>query len=152
MTTGAASTRSRCRRGAGARGETLIELLATVTVMGIAVVAVVFGMAVAVKASGADRKHGRIEAVLRNGAEAISAAAYDPGGAYSGALAPVPALDADTATYSIGSVLRGCLDVNGSAAACDTGVQELTLTARSADGRISKTLVIVKRNAGVGSP
>lgn len=147
MTTRFRATRRHRRRATGARGETLVELLATVAVMGIAVVGIVFGMGIAVKASGTDRKHGRLEALLRNGAEAITATpAYDTTGQYVTVLSGVP----KTGNDQIGSALNHYLNTSAGPTTVDTGVQELTLTATA--GSSSKTLVIVKRNPGVGSP
>lgn len=136
-------------RGDDARGETLIELLLTIAIMGIAVIGIVFGMGVAVKASDYDRKNGRVENLLRNYAETISAAQYVAPPSYS------TASNSQGDTASVTQAL--CWNANPDAVGwvgCgpDTGVQQLTLQAQSTDGRSSKTLVIVKRDTGVQLP
>ncbi len=62
----------------GERGETLVELLATIVIMSTAVIAVVAGIGVAITASDRNAKQVTSIVVARNYAEAIAAAKYVP--------------------------------------------------------------------------
>ena len=57
----------------GERGETLIEILATIIIMGSAIIAIVAGIAVAVNSSDEHKKYVTVDTVLRDYAEAVAA-------------------------------------------------------------------------------
>jgi type II secretory pathway pseudopilin PulG len=109
-------------------GETLVELLMTLMIMGIAVAAIMGAMMLAVDASSLHRKQAQSQALLRNWAESVSKAPYTPCPG-TPAVPPAPALptgfsssapqveywDQDAGTF-------GACPVGG-----DGGVQKVTL-------------------------
>ena len=141
------------RRARGEGGETLIELLATIVIMGTAVIAVVAGIAVAITSSDANAKQVTALTVVRNYAEAIQAAPYVPCGTAAsyapGAVAFTPppnftATVAGSVTYYDGTSASPAV-FSGSCAAPDKGAQRMTVAATSSDGRADRKLEIVKR-------
>jgi prepilin-type N-terminal cleavage/methylation domain-containing protein len=70
------SSRPRYRRARGETGLTLIEVLVTVVILGIAFVTVVGGMAVSIAGSDMHRKQAASQTVLRNLAEFMKAYEY----------------------------------------------------------------------------
>jgi prepilin-type N-terminal cleavage/methylation domain-containing protein len=141
------------QRHGGDRGDTLIELLVAMVVMGIAVVAVTGGVAVSIRMSDIHRKQAQAGALIRDFAEAVenavqlspsayvacaAAGAYDsyytlPGSAFTVA-APTPVRYWDSATSTFTNTCT-----------TDSGVQQLSLRINSADNSVSETLVIVIR-------
>jgi type II secretory pathway pseudopilin PulG len=142
------------------RGETLVELMVTLVIMATAVVAVVGGIATSIRVSDIHRKQAKSQAYVRAFAETIEAsvAAYPsgyhactgtttPADAYK-ALFPVPA--PDTGVYNVDiTAVAYWNGATSSFVACpgaaDAGVQRLTLSIFSTDGRASETLEIVVR-------
>lgn len=136
----------------GERGETLIELLVTVLILGTAVVALVGGLGLAVRVSDMHRKQATAGAAVRAFAEALQTkVAANPTGyeecalntsaSYTSAYAGPPT----GYTASIDVVMYW----NGSAfvATCspDLGVQRISITVASNDGRASESLDVVLR-------
>jgi Tfp pilus assembly protein PilV len=135
---------------AGERGETLIELLVTVVILGTAVVALVGALAVAVRVSDIHRKQATAGASVRAFAEALETrVAAAPTGyvncattvSYAGAYPSVPA--GYVATITAVSYWDGSAFV--AICATDTGVQRVSLTVGSIDGRASEQLDVVLR-------
>jgi prepilin-type N-terminal cleavage/methylation domain-containing protein len=144
---------SRRRPGPGDRGETLIEVLISVVILGLAATAFVPGMAATVKISDIQRKEATAAAYVRNYAETIqntvAAGGYKPGTLAYPAFTPPNNYTATMATkecWTTGSVWAACTAGN------DIGVQRLTLTVSSPDSRATETLaVIVRQPCGTGS-
>lgn len=127
------------------RGETLLEVMVAVFVLGIAAVAIAAGMALSAKVSDMHRKQATAAAYLRNYAETIEAsvagggyvagtgsyAAYAPGSGYSAS--------ASKACWTTSSAWAACTASN------DIGIQQLTLRVSSNDARARETLVLVVR-------
>lgn len=136
-------------RWADDRGETLIELLVAMLVMGTAVVAVVGGLGTAIMMSAIHRQQAVIAAKLSEYAAAVSNgvattpgyvdcaaqatdfAAYDPGSGY--------VLDPVRVSYWDGSAdfMPSC--------GTDTGVQRVTLGIRTDDGRVDRSMDVILR-------
>jgi Tfp pilus assembly protein PilV len=141
------------------RGESLIEILLSITILGIAVIAIVAAMGTSILASDLRSKQARSETFLRNWVESIATPdtpyveCATPGAAgYSAANlgASVPA--GYTATITAISYWNGSSTspaVFGAApASCptsDNGLQQLTLRISSNDGRTSRSTSILKR-------
>jgi type II secretory pathway pseudopilin PulG len=136
-------------------GETLIELVVAVSIMGVALVAVMAGLGTSVVVSDIHRKQATAGAVLRNYAEAINATVADGGYVDDCALSPAhayasPAGFTPPSGYSA-SVVPGSMRYwNGSdwqptCPAADTGLQQLTIQVASADDRATETLVLTLR-------
>jgi type II secretory pathway pseudopilin PulG len=134
------------------RGDTLVELLITLVILGISVVALVGGIGAAIRMSDVHRKEAVAGDDVRAFAEAIqtSIAASPSGyiacadGTAYGATYPVPnpsvyTTDVKVAYWNGTAFVTGCTPLN------DSGVQQLSLKVSTKDGRASETLVIVIR-------
>jgi len=132
------------------QGETLIELIIAVAIMGIAVVAIVGGIATSILMSDIHRKQATAGAYVRNYAEAVQT--YVAGGHYDASASPsyLPGAVgfAAPAGFTAAVVLLQCWNdtgqVFGGCAAGNT-VQQVTLTVASSDTRASESLVVVVR-------
>lgn len=143
------------RRVGGEQGETLLELLVAITILGVSVVAIASGIALAVKTSGIHRSQASAGAYVRNYAEALEASvagggyvpcagtasypAYAPPAGYSATLSKVEYWTGATWSPS------GC-----AVATDDHGLQRLTLVVSSSDSAslghgASESLAVVVR-------
>lgn len=133
-------------------GETLIELIIAVAIMGITVVAIVGGFATSILMSDIHRKQATVGAYVRNYAEAVAGhydASASPNYSPSAVAFSVPS---DFTAEPVGSV-RCWKDTGLPAPAdmtfgnCDNtnAVQQVTLRVRSADSRASESVVVVVR-------
>ena len=140
-------------RSRGERGETLIELLATIVIMGTVVIAVVAGIGVAVTASDENTKQVNALTVLRNYAEAIASAKYLPCATATNYLPGAVGYTAPSG-YSV-SIVGSVTYYDGTSsspavyvASCPTpdgGAQRMTIRAQSSDNRADRSFEIVKR-------
>jgi len=128
------------RRLRGDDGETLVEILATVTVMGIAVVSVLFALGAGIAFSNTHRSQANAGVAVTAAAEAVKGATpvacpinnRTYGGALSGATLPSGWTSSNLAITST---------------ACDgLGLQTITITATAPDGRASTTVQVIKRS------
>jgi type II secretory pathway pseudopilin PulG len=132
------------------RGESLLELVVAIALMGVAVVAVMSGLTTTVLMSDVQRKQATAASVIRNYAEALQR--YVADGHYvacaSASSYGVPGFAAPagfSATIVAGSVrywtgalwLPLCLP--------DRGLQRLRISVASTDGRASESLEVVLR-------
>jgi type II secretory pathway pseudopilin PulG len=137
------------------RGETLVELLVTVVILGTAVVAIVAALGTAIRVSDIHRKQANAGAYLRAYAEALETyvaknpSGYQPcpvGAAYDGKLTIVAPDDVRFDQPSVVSVEYWTGTAWQSACpASDVGVQRVKLQVRSQDGRVDETLTVVLR-------
>jgi type II secretory pathway pseudopilin PulG len=140
----------RSRRALDERGETLAEILVTISIMGIAFVAILGAIGVSVMASDVSRKEGTAEALLRSSAEQVQQAPYVD--CASTSSYPV-ASASGSVTVSITSVKywdgtsTNPATFGGSCPVPvgDQGVQSIDLKAQANDGRATETLTIFKR-------
>ncbi len=135
------------------RGETLLELLIAIAILGIAVVAIVAGIATALTASDVNRKQARVETLLRNYAEAVT----NPAVGYvecatTGSYPSAPTGFTLPSGYSISITSMAYWNADNPAtftSTCpanpDNGVQRVTVRVNSSDVRGDKTLTFVKR-------
>jgi Tfp pilus assembly protein PilE len=141
---------TRVRPGPNDTGETLIELIIAVAIMGITVVAIIGGIATASLMSDIHRKQATAGAYARSYAEAVETYVAVPGN-FSASTSPgalqtavgfaVPA----GFTATVASPVR-CW--TGSAfGTCQAGstVQQVTLKVASKDSRASESVVVVVR-------
>jgi type II secretory pathway pseudopilin PulG len=140
------------------RGETLVELLVALVILGIAVVAIVGGLASSVLISDVHRKQAQAGVIVRDYAEALQAAVtasqlnyaacpaapgYAPSAAAlsaTGFTVPSGYTAAASVQYWDGSSTFGSCPAGG-----DTGLQRVTLTVSSDDGRARQALEVVLR-------
>ena len=144
------------------RGESLVEVLVAVVILGIAGVAVVAGLEMSVKASDIHRKQTTGGAYVRSFAEAIqqyvtaadgtnykpcaAANAYQVSAVVNQLSLPngySATQDAAKSVGPTGTAAAGC--------ASDTGVQQVTLHVSSGDDRASEQLTIVLRKPCAGA-
>jgi type II secretory pathway pseudopilin PulG len=149
------------RHAADERGETLLELLLAVAIMGIAVVAIMAGLTTSVLMSDIHRKQATAGTAVRDYAEAIQTSLSSSGcisatpaaGCYKPcAAAPwyeAPAGFNVPAGY-MKSVVSGSLRYwNGTgwqtSCSTDKGVQQLIIQVASNDGRATERVIVVVR-------
>jgi type II secretory pathway pseudopilin PulG len=140
------------RTVSGDRGESLVEILVAVTLMGVALVAIVGGLVTTIKVSDIHRKQATAGVAVRDYAEAIQHAV--DAGKYKECALPAdyasPAGFAVPGGYSK-SVIAGSVrywDGSAWATACpapDRGLQQLTIEVASTDSRAAERMVIVVR-------
>ena len=123
----------------GEVGSTLVELVVTIAIMGIAFSTLLGGTFTAVAASDRHRKAAAAENVLASFAEAVKAAPYEPCSetAYKDSYAPPE-------HFTVRVV--DCAANSPSGIAAVPGVQLLDLKVSSDDGRATETVEIVKRD------
>jgi type II secretory pathway pseudopilin PulG len=141
------------------RGETLLELLIALTIMSIAVVAVVSGLLAGVAVSDIHRKQSTAGAAVRDYAENVEK--YVAGTGYTSCAAPSaysPAAVGYSAAvpsgYTASAVaVRYWSGTAWVASPCaDVGLQELTIQVASSDTRATERLVLMLRKpCGLGT-
>jgi type II secretory pathway pseudopilin PulG len=138
---------TRVRPASNDTGETLVELIIAVAIMGIVVVAIVGGIGTTLLMSDLHRKQATAGAYLRNYAETLQAS-YAPctSGApdYAALLtAPVSGFSPPTATVRYWDTASSSF--SSSCPPTDSGLQQITLTLAAADSRATESLVVVVR-------
>lgn len=130
----------RYRRIEGERGETLLELVVAIAILGVAVVAIASGIAVSVVVSGTHRDQANAGAYLHNYAEQVSAD-------YTGCGASLPSLTAKTGFQAPSLSVKYWTGTAFGPSTCSTdpGVQQVTITVTSVDGRVTESLIVIVR-------
>jgi type II secretory pathway pseudopilin PulG len=131
------------------RGESLLELIIAVAIMGIAVVAIVSGLATSIIVSDVHRKQATAGEYVRSFAESIETAVAGSPTGYSATCSPsygsgfsVPSgfnAQVATVTYWTGSAF------SATCPATDSGMQKVSLKVSSTDGRASEKLDVIIR-------
>lgn len=137
--------------GAGDRGESLIELLVAITIMGIAVVAIVGGIGTAVLMSDIHRKQATAGTAARDFGEAIEnqvmAGGYVPCAAPAKYAAPNGYQPPGGFTSSVTAVKYWAGGAWAASCGTDSGLQQVTVQVASTDGRATEKLVVVLRRS-----
>jgi Tfp pilus assembly protein PilV len=139
--------------GRGERGETLVELLVTVVVLGTCIVSLLLGVATAVSSSDTHRQDSTGEGVLRSFAERLTDPRDVPYqncagvGTYPIAPAGFSAPSGWTISITGVSYLQTDNSYSGSCPGTDLGAQQLTLQAVSPHVKngATVTVAVVKR-------
>jgi prepilin-type N-terminal cleavage/methylation domain-containing protein len=127
----------------GERGFTLVELIVTVAILGIAFSVFLGGMSTSIIGSDYNRKTVTSDILLRRFAEAVKDSTYMP--------CPASYVSSFTAPSGFASYQQTIKYWNGTsyvASPCpspDKGLELITLRVASQDGRDSETVEIVKR-------
>lgn len=128
-------------------GESLIETLVALVILGLAVVALLSGLGTAIAASALQSQYATAGVSVKAYAEAVKGAAYVPGAATASYQDP-PGFTAPAGyTAAVQSVQCGppLALVSACTAATDEGLQKILLAVSSQDGRATEKVVIVKR-------
>jgi len=138
------------------RGETLAEMIVTIAILGIAIVAIVGAMGTMVIATDVRSKQARAEATLRSWSDAMNsnsvayvncATTSTSGYSATGAGVTLPSgmsASITAVTYWNGTSTNPAT-FTSTCPSTDAGLQQLTLQVASTDGRVAKTATIVKR-------
>ena len=140
------------------RGFSVVEILVSVVLMGTVIAALMTAVSIGVRASSTSRSAARVETAVVNAADRINRAPkkcdytiYAQAAVQTEGWPPesvtlvqeyyVPGADSTTAgTWAAGaSIAPACLDV-----ASDLLLQRVTITISSPDGRVSRTIQVVK--------
>lgn len=139
----------------GDAGETLIELLVSITILGLAGVSLLGGLALAITASDMQQKETTGGAYVRSYAESLSKyiatygnyvacaspSTYSSGVSFappSGYTAKVTSIRSVSSTGALVSFTSPC-------GTSDTGVQAVTLSVASTDNRANEQLMVIVR-------
>jgi prepilin-type N-terminal cleavage/methylation domain-containing protein len=140
------------------RGETLLELLIAVVILGVVLVSVVGGFATGTLTSDAHRKQSTAAAYAKDYAEAIQSAVTKATVPYTGCAsattyAAPPGFSAPSGYVTSVTTVRYWTGSAWSATcSSDTGVQRLTARVASVDGRATEQVTLVLRKpCGPGS-
>ena len=133
------------RRGSEA-GETLVEVMMTVAIIGIAMVTILTGIGASIRFSGAHRSAASAGVALASAAEAVKAAS---GGSatcatlststYAAAVAAAPKPSGWTSD-DLAIASAACIDVNGVA------LPHVTIVATAPSGSATESLTVVRRS------
>lgn len=141
--------RARFRRLRGEAGESLLELLIAITILGTCVVAIGSGVVLSVKISAIHRSQSTAAAFLHNYAETLqsSYAKCSSGNPpnYAAALPTPSGFNAPTATVAFWNTTSNTFS-GTSCPASDPGLQRVTLKLTSTDGFVTESLVVTVRD------
>lgn len=138
-------------RAADERGETLLEIVISLAVLSVALVAVFSSIALGIRYSNVHRYQVNVSTVLRDFAEAIEADVSSSGyqstcsPSYGNSYVPPSALGVSTPQIISTSFWTGAAFQASCATSGDQGVQQLVLQASSSNNLASEQLVIVVR-------
>ncbi len=135
------------------RGETLVELMVTITILSIMVVALLTAIDSATRASGSNRRQAEMETWLRSAAEKLEDAntryitCAGKNSSYTLLAAPNAGYDT-SATVAFPDANATSLDASSAPTACppDSGLQLITLSISVHGSSQRETLQIVKRD------
>jgi prepilin-type N-terminal cleavage/methylation domain-containing protein len=128
------------------RGDTLLEVMIAVAIMGIVLVAFAGGLIAVVHWSDVHRKQATAGAYVRDWAEAVES--WVSAGNYPGCASSSAYESVTVPAFPSGYAKR----VVSSSCAYGTQVQQLTLEVASTDNRASERLVIFVRNPCAAAP
>jgi type II secretory pathway pseudopilin PulG len=114
-------------------GETLIELLVAIVILGISVVAILGGLAVVVQSSTLHRKQAQAQNGLRAWAEQIGAATYNDCATVGSFSLPSPSLPTGF-TPQVTAVRYWTGTSFSTSCAADNGIQKVTLRVAGTNG------------------
>lgn len=144
-------------RTKGEQGETLLELVVAIVILGVCVVAIGSGIAMSVEISNIHRKQAIAQEYLHNYAETLQDGSHYtacPAAPNYAAGLPVPPdggpwlgfSQKAIAYWSPGAAGSGSGSFVSSCPTPDSGLQEVTLELKSKDGLVDETLVFAVRS------
>ena len=136
------------------RGETLLELVITIAILGVCVVGIGAGIALSIKISSIHRDQATADAFLHNYAETLQnsytacSGGVAPNYVSVASLAAPSGFSTPTATVKFWNASGSPAAFNSSTCpATDPGLQQVTLGLDSTDGFTSETLVVILRKS-----
>lgn len=123
-------------------GATLIEILVTVMILGVAFVAFLGGMGTSIMSSDLHRRQAEGETLIRRYAEFVKAQPYAaacPASYSSAGFSPVPS------GFTVAPPTVAYRDTAGGSACSVTASHIVTVGVDSTDGRVTERLEVVKR-------
>ena len=144
----ALARRIRARRSDGERGDTLVEIMLTVIIVGISFTGILFGLATAINLSGIDRGDADVRTMLVSSVESVKSQPYVScpsanGSSYNPALGvTVPSgwvLEISQFDHWNGTTWVATCP------ATDQKLQKINVKATSPDGRSKDSIEIIKR-------
>lgn len=128
------------------RGETLLELVVAIFILGVCVIAIGSGIAGSVMISGLHRQQADASRILHNYAESLEAGGYAPCAGAVGASYSLP----QQSGFNPPSVSIGYWNGSGFQAGCpgsgDQGLQQVTISLVNTDFRVGQSLTLVLRS------
>ena len=136
------------------RGETLLELVITIAILGVCVVGIGAGIALSIKISSIHRDQATADAFLHNYAETLQnsytacTGGVAPNYVSIGSLAAPSGFKTPTAAVKFWNAAASPASFStASCPASDPGLQQVTLGLDSTDGFTSETLVVILRKS-----
>jgi type II secretory pathway pseudopilin PulG len=131
----------------GEVGETLLELVIAIAILGVSAIAIAGGIASSISMSSLHRQQSDAQRALRNYAETLQGSGYSPCTAGSPAGYSLPATSgfpapAVTVTYWNGSAFQSGCPSGG-----DSGLQRVAISLADTTGRVSDHIAVVLRNS-----
>lgn len=149
----ALAPRLRAHRIDRERGDTLVEVIMTVVIVGIAFTGILAGLGTAINLSGTHRGQANADVVLVSAADSVKAQGYVPCPGVTASTYYSPMLEGVTlpSGWSASNLaITAVKGWNGSAfVSCpssDGGLQRVTITATTPDNRSIETVDVVKRS------
>jgi type II secretory pathway pseudopilin PulG len=123
-------------------GESLIELLVTISIMAVSVVVLVSGMAAGIRAADVNRKQAVADAAVRNDAESLKDrnTPWNSSGSYT-----LPAVSGYTVSLNSACWNGDNPTTFSPCPSGDRGLQRLTITVTANSGRASESVTVLKR-------
>ena len=150
----ALAKRLRARRADGERGDTLVEVMMTVAIVGIAFTGILTGLATAINLSGIDRGDANARTVLVSASESVKSQAYvSCPGANNSSYNPASGVTLPTGWSASNVVVTQLSGWNGSAFVTCSGLstdgklQKIVVQATSPDARSTGSIEIIKRSS-----
>jgi type II secretory pathway pseudopilin PulG len=140
----------RRRRVDAERGETLLELVVSIAILGVCVIAIGSGVAMSVRLSAIHRNQATASAFLHNYAETVQSSYQACSGAtppdYVSGL-PVPTgFDPPTASVNYWDSTAVQFGTDGACPSADPGLEQVTLYLQTTDQSVTESLVVVVRD------
>jgi Tfp pilus assembly protein PilV len=140
------------RRADADRGETLLELIMAIMILGVSVVAIGSGIALSITISAVHRNQATAQDSLRNYAETLQssyvACTANSTPKYTASLVAPPAFAAPIVVVDYWIPATAMFTTNQACpAGGDTGLQQVTLTLASTSGKVSESLTVDLRRS-----
>ncbi len=148
----ALARRLRARRSDGERGDTLVEVMMTVAIVGIAFTGILTGLATAINLSAMDRGDANVRTVLVSASESVKSQTYVPcPDANNNSYNPTSGVTLPSGWSSSNVVVTQLYGWNGTSfttcPATDQKLQLIAVRATSPDGRSTDSIEIIKRSS-----